>query len=211
MCIPKCLTGSWAPKVLVSRHQGGKARRASLCSSALHNEGDFHGTRQLRPLPFRIPSLPIKVTHTKFLYLRMHDHYPFQLLLARSACHPLQGERFTVRHRLEDIANALRCTAARCSLRWDSERWQREHGQAVCLTSCRLCRGELRRGPTNTIRHPRGHGPLDIPCDQVQQSASPLRHPDVLQTTLIGSHATLEELPGTTEEDGTDGYHPQPF
>jgi hypothetical protein len=57
----------------------------------------------------------------------------------------------------------------------------------------------------------RGHSTLDIPCDQVQQSAGPLRHPHVLQTTLIGLHATLEKLPGTTEEDGTDGDHPQHF
>src|SRR5262245_17239098 len=131
MCIPECLTGAWAPRVLVSRHQGGKARRASLCSRALYNEGDFHGTWQLRPLPFRIPSLPVKVAHTKFLHLLMHDHDPFHLLLARSACHSLQGERFAVRHRGEEVANTLRCTAMRYSLRWGSKRWQREHGQAV--------------------------------------------------------------------------------
>ena len=51
--------------VLVRRHQGGKTGAASLCSSALHNEGDFHGLRQLRPLPFRIPRLPVKVAHAE--------------------------------------------------------------------------------------------------------------------------------------------------
>src|SRR5207244_13391913 len=124
-----------------------------------------------------------------------------RLWLARCAYRPLQGERLVSRHSVEAIANALQCTTLRGSLRWCSWRWQREHGQAVCLTSRCLCRGELRRGPTNTIRHTCGHSTLDIPCDQVQQSAGPLRHPDVLQTTLIGPHATLEELPDTTEED----------